>query len=59
MPIFWLSFFKKKKDIPTRTIIRTTKDWFNQWVFVVKIKDSELNVFRAVYERSDINFLIK
>ena len=52
-------FFKKKKDLPKRTIIKTTKNGFQKSLFLLKIKDKELDVFREVFKRSNITFIVK
>lgn len=58
--MFW--FFKRKKDLPRRTIVifRNHFWWFKQdYVQVLKIKDSELKILWEIAERSNITLLVK
>ncbi len=53
---------KKKKEKSKRTIVcfRVNRGWFvTKDTYVMKIKDSELNVLSRVCERSNLTMLVK
>ena len=60
--MFWIFKKNKNNNELKRTIVkfRNRKYWFNyDHTQILKIKDSELKVFREVCERSQITLIIK